>query len=148
MSDIRTYWLQGTQGDYQQQGAALASGGDLGTAALISLFTDRVLSPDDASVDGTDDPRGWWGDDPAFPIGSHLWLLRRAKRTDDTLVQAQGYAAEALQWLIDDGAVASFEIFAEWVGLSQLSMSVTARRSDGTSVALRFAWAWADAQSS
>jgi phage gp46-like protein len=141
MSDISTVW-NGTQGDWQLSGKSLASGRDLITAITISLFTDRQAEPDDAVTDGTDDLRGWWGDSGADRIGSRLWLLERSKRTQATLQLAQTYIAEALQWLIDDGVVAGFEIRVEWDKANQLSAQVVALRIDGTTQAMNFAWAW------
>ena len=105
MADISTIW-NSTNGDWQLSGKSLASGKDLLTAVVISLFTDRQAEPDNPISDGTDDLRGWWGDTGSDRIGSRLWLLERSKRTQATLQLAQGYIAEALQWLIDDGVVA------------------------------------------
>lgn len=145
MSDITTQWTL-TRGDYAVAGADLAAGGDLATAMLISLFTDRVAGPDDIPPDGTGDPRGWWGDvADGVPIGSRLWLLERAKRTQETLSRAQDYIAEALQWLIDDGVVARFEIHVEWTAATTLSARVTAVRTDGTNTSQAYAWAWNEA---
>lgn len=141
MSDIATLW-NSTHGDWQQNGAQLASEDDLATAVVISLFTDREATEDDAIADGTGDPRGWWGDDGQYLIGSRLWLLERAKRTQETLALAQSYIEEALQWMIDDGIVARFEVFVEWTQQHMLGARVTAFRNDGTTRALSYAWAW------
>lgn len=143
MSDITTAWSPALgRGDWVQLGAQLQSGNDLSTAVLISLFTDRIAHVDDIIPDGTTDPRGWWADDPAYPIGSRLWLLTRAKQTSETLARAQDYIAEALQWLIDDGVVARFGITVEWTRSGQLGARVTAYRSDGSTTALNFASVW------
>jgi phage gp46-like protein len=141
MSDIATIWNT-TQGDWQLSGKSLASGPDLVTAITISLFTDRQAEPDDAVTDGSGDLRGWWGDAEGARIGSRLWLLERAKRTQATLQLAQAYITEALQWLIDDGVVANFDISVEWVNQGQLSAQVIALRVDGTTQAANYAWAW------
>lgn len=141
MSDIATVW-SGTRGDWLLAGPALASGNDLATAVLISLFTDRVANPDDAIPDGTADPRGWWADDPTAPIGSRLWLIFRSKRTQETLGAAQSYAEEALQWLVNDGVAASFDVYVEWQERSTLAMQVTVFKTNGTQQTLQFAWAW------
>jgi len=143
MSDIQTIWVtpQG-RGDWSFSGTQLQSGSDLLTSVLISLFSDRVANADDAILDGSGDPRGWWGDDGQYPVGSRLWLLERAKQNQDTLGRARDYIAEALQWMIDDGVVLSFDILVEWTRASVLGMQIIARRQDGTSEALNFAWAW------
>ncbi len=123
-------------------GPQLVNGNDLTTAVLISLFTDRVALPEDEIPDATDDPRGWWADDAGQPIGSRLWLIERSKRTQETLSRAQGYIEEALQWLIDDGVVAAFGVEVDWQPQNTLAARVTARRSDGSTTAMNFAWAW------
>ena len=93
----------------------------LRTAVLISLFTDALARPDDEIPDGTDDRRGWWGNlplagEPADPIGSRLWLLARAKRTEETRRRAQTYAQDALAWMVTDGVAAAVTVTAAWAG--------------------------------
>ena len=78
-------------------------------AAIISLLTWRRAGVDDK----LDDPEryGWWGDSfPTFTddqIGSRLYLLRRRTLTAQTERDAQDYAREALQWMLDDGRVSA-----------------------------------------
>lgn len=141
MSDIALSWAE-THGDVQLAGKDLRTGDDLITAVMLSLFTDRRAADDDELLDGSDDRRGWWGDTAEFQIGSRIWMLERSKRTQQTLQLAQNYIAEALQWLIDDGVVAAFDIAVEWAPGNQLSAAVTAHRNDGTVEANRFTWAW------
>lgn len=141
MTDISTVWdVQRMRGDWVLSGASLASGNDLQTAVLISLFTDRLALPSDPTPDG--DRRGWWGDDPQYPVGSRLWLLDRVKGPMDVPQRAQDYTAEALQWLIDDGVVASFDISAQWITPNRLDLIVTANRADGSRVAMKFPNVW------
>ncbi|NNM69859.1 MAG: phage GP46 family protein [Gallionella sp.] len=146
MSDILTSWdVANLRGDWVQQsvpGADLESDSGLQTAVLISIFTDRAALPDDVIPDGSGDPRGWWGDDPEHPIGSRLWLLHRAKQTNETLLRAKDYLIEAVQWLIDDGAVAKFDIVVQWAAPSLLGATVTAYRQDGQTVAIKFNYDW------
>jgi len=144
MSDTTIVWDSATgYGDWQLVDTQLLTGNDLHTAVLISLFTDRVANPDDVIPDGTTDPRGWWGDDPAGPpIGSRLWLLSRAKQTTDTLNHAKDYITEALQWLIDDGVVASFDIYIEWTGPGFMGSQIVAHQPVGTSVTMNYSWTW------
>lgn len=141
MSDITTTWDTDT-GDWSLAGTVLASGSDLQTAILISIFTDRRATADDVVTYGLDDPRGHWTDTDTRLIGSRLWLLMRAKETTETLNRARDYIAESLQWLIDDGVVGSFDITCQWVKPATLGAQVVAHRPDGTTESLRFAWAW------
>jgi phage gp46-like protein len=123
MADISTNWAT-TRGDWALAGADLARGTDLVTAVLISLFTDRAAHPDDVIPDGSQDPRGFWNDDPQYLIGSRLWLLDRAKKTDATLSLAQGYIEEALQWLKDDGVASDIELTLTWSRRGTLSAQI------------------------
>lgn len=139
MSDIRSAWdAESQQCDYVIANGAFQSGNDVETAVLISLFTDRLAEVNDAIPDARPgfpgDRRGWWGDDPKNPIGSRLWLLMRSKGPLDVAAKAEEYAAEALQWMIDDGVVARFDIQATWTPPNQLDLLVVSYRTDGTVV--------------
>lgn len=132
--------------DWTIAGGDLARDDGLRTAIAVSLMTDRLAAADDAIPDGTTDRRGWWGDLPRDgadpdPIGSRLWLLSRAKRTAETLVRAESYAAEALAWLIEDGVAESVTPAASWGGAAgdQLHLVVTIRRG-GADTRFDFAW--------
>lgn len=143
--DIATLWSPDLgRGDWAVAGPALQDGGDLATAVLISLFTDRSANPGDVIPDGTTDRRGWWGDEGEdHPIGSRLWLLDRAKQTNETLARAKDYMAEALQWLIDDGVAASIDIYAEWTRRGTLGAQITVHQPGKSApTTLSFAWAW------
>lgn len=141
MADITITWsLADGRGDWTiVAGADIDTGDDLANAILLSLFTDRPALKDDVIPDGTTDRRGWWGDQE---LGSRLWLLERAKQTTETLQRARDYIAEALQWLVEDGVVARFDIEAAWLRRSTLGARVTAFRTDGRTVALSYSWAW------
>ncbi len=110
---------------------------DLKTAltrsVLISLFTWRRAADDDFLDD--DERFGWWGD--SFPtvaddrIGSRLWLLRRVKLTRQTQLDAEFYAREALQWLIDDGHCSAIEILSERLDDQRLNLRTVLTLADG-----------------
>ncbi len=95
-------------------------------AVVISLFTWRRAAPDDPVDD--EERFGWWGD--SYPsvaddrIGSRLWLLRRVKLTAGTQRDAEFYANEALQWLLDDGQVLEVDVLTERVDSSRLNLRV------------------------
>ena len=116
-------------------------------AVIISLFTWRRAHDDDVLPNAGMSRMGWWGD--SFPpvandrIGSRLWLLARSKLTDSTAQQAQDYAEEALQWLIDDGVAARVDVSATRRGISTLALTCTVVNRSGAVVArLQFANLW------
>lgn len=87
----------------------LATDSSLDTAIVISLFTDRY---DRQSQQG-----GWWGDnyvDSPNTLGSRLWLLNKSKIDVQTLRNAENYAREALQWLLDDKLLTDLTINCQW----------------------------------
>lgn len=94
----------------------LAANQALNTAILICMFTWRRALPTDVLPSGSD-PKGWWGDDVDLQddetvIGSRLWLLFRSPLNNNTANLATDYTNEALQVLIDQGAVAFFDNYA------------------------------------
>jgi len=130
---------------------AIADGGlevdeGLQTAVIISLFTDRQADPDDELPDNSTDRRGWWADayadTPGDKIGSKLWLLSRSKHLPEVARKAKGYAAEALQWMIDDGIADEVDIAVEWYSAEILAMKVEIARPDGTPLTFKFDNLW------
>jgi len=144
MTDITTTWIASTgNGDWSISGGALASGDDLASAVLISLFTDRQADDDDIPPDGGNDLRGWWGDaGEDVPIGSRLWLLDRSKLTPAVANTAKIYIEEALKWLIDDQVALSVSAATVIAGRSQLNAIVTITHRDGSVSALNYNWVW------
>lgn len=144
MSDIKTVWdAEHLVGDFVYNHGSLETGDDLATAILLSLFTDRRAKPDDEIPDGSDDPRGWWGDENEdVPIGSRLWLLSREKQTQETLNRANTYVAESLQWLIDDCVILKLEKNIQWAGRGKLSIIIRVYKPDGSNSTYKHAWAW------
>lgn len=113
-------------------------------AVVISLFTWRRAATDDPLDD--DERYGWWGD--SYPssaddrIGSRLWLLRRVKLTADTRRDAEFYAREALQWLIEDQEVDAIEILSEQAGASRLNLRVILTISTGARLEINSNQLW------
>src|SRR5471030_236808 len=144
MSGTETSWNVGAgYGDWVLVGTNLQTGNGVITAVLISLFSDRLANSDDVIPDGTNDPRGWVGDlGNEVLVGSRLWLLSRSKLTQQVAATAQSMATEALQWMLDDGVVAKFDITTQVVQPNQLSMQVIAYKQDGTKIAMGFTNAW------
>jgi phage gp46-like protein len=120
-------------------------GNDLGTAILISIFTDQTAGTDDVIPDRSGDPRGWWGDlGAAYPIGSKLWLRMRSKQTDVVLSLVKNDIETALEWLIDDGVASSIDVTVEWSRPGMLGARIVVNRTNGTNPAVNFDWAWTE----
>jgi phage gp46-like protein len=88
--------------------------GALASAVVISLFTDR-RAPEGWRPDVID-RRGWWGDGvaeegtDARPLGSHLWLLRNEIVSAENVELARIYAAEALNWMVEEQVCARIDV--------------------------------------
>lgn len=97
----------------------------IGTAILISLFTDRRVTADEAEGDR----RGWIGDAlseiEGDRIGSRLWLLKREKATEETRQRAVEYSIEALAWMEDDALITGLEVEAEWITREMMGIRVS-----------------------
>ncbi|WP_310630830.1 phage GP46 family protein [Paraburkholderia sp.] len=144
MSDISVIWdVDNSRGDWLFVAPALVTGDDLQSAVLVSLFTDRLANDDDSIPDGTGDPRGWWGDiGEDKPIGSRLWLLDRSKQTQEVLNLARDYIIEALQWMVDDGVIASMDVQTQWVRDTFLGAQIILYQPTGPQISMTYAWAW------
>jgi len=151
MADIALAWQPlDARGDFAVAGGALATGNDLETAVLISLFSDAVASPDYIGPDGSTDPRGCWIDTyetaaaGGTVLGSLLWQLFRGVKAGNTNLplQAQNACAVALQWLIADGIAASIQAAAGWVTPTALGIQVVITRPNGSAVQFRYRALW------
>lgn len=124
---------------------------ELGTALLISIFTDRRANPDDRLPVEGESRRGFWGDDFADVqgdlIGSRLWLLSREKQTDQTLARAKEYVDEAVDWLIEDGVANKVDTQVEWVRSGVLGIQIDVFRPSGENYNFRYDYAWQQLQS-
>ncbi|WP_449102180.1 phage GP46 family protein [Pseudomonas extremaustralis] len=113
-------------------------------AVTISLYTWRRAETDDPVDD--DERFGWWGD--SYPpitddrIGSRLWLLRRVKLTPQTQRDAEAYAREALQWLLDDGHVIAIAIASEKVDINRLNLIPTLTITGRTRLEIKQPSSW------
>lgn len=132
--------------DIALDGADVVHDDGLETSVILSLFTDRRAADDDVLPGGDDDRRGWWADAYAGVvgdrIGSRLWLLAREKQTPDVLLRAEGYAREALQWMIDDGVARSVTVSAEIVRDGVLGLAIEIARANGSTAQYRFERFW------
>jgi phage gp46-like protein len=117
----------------------------LRSAIIVSFLTDKRAGSDDAIPDAPIvsqtiplDRRGWAGDALSEingdRIGSHLWLLSREKKTDETLRRAVEYAEESISWLIDDGFASSVFATAEWIDGGRLNLQISVILTSGESL--------------
>lgn len=134
--DIATTWdPELAAGDWGVSAGQLTGDAGLRTAVVLSLMTDATAHADDA-LEVPGDRRGWWGDlqmpgdAPGDRFGSRLWLLRRAKRSEQTRRRAEIMCREALAWLVTDGVASGIEVAAGWQGESgdQLAIAITIQR--------------------
>lgn len=141
MADIRIVWNQATgHGDWSVVGDDLDTSDPLQTAVLLSLFTD-ARAPDSLEI-YSQDRRGWWGTTYlGREIGSLLWTLYRAIKSDGTAVlrRAESYASTALQWLIDDGIAASVSVTAAWYAQTNLGLYVVITQPSGVT---KYSFVW------
>lgn len=122
----------------------LKTGDELESAIIISIFTDRRANDDDDLLQDAD-PRGWFGDsfnpNRNDKIGSRLWLLRRAKMTDDTIAKAREYVIEALRWLVDDNVASSINVETSRYNMSTLAISIEVIKPQGSET-FYFQYVW------
>ena len=90
------------------------------TAVLTALFTDAMLPDHMVGRYGftAADQHEWHGNTFSVeqgeePLGSNLFILRRAPLNHETARLAEHYAAEALQPLVRQGRVVGFDIRSE-----------------------------------
>ncbi|MXV35849.1 MULTISPECIES: phage GP46 family protein [unclassified Saccharibacter] len=122
----------------------------LSSPLLIALSADRRAAPDDVvpplltAPTGTATPfgakRGWVGDvllTDGQRLGSKLWLLERAKRSEATRLDAEDYAHEAVAAI---GAYHNIDLSVEatWQpATAGIVRALTVRVSAGESSAFR-----------
>jgi phage gp46-like protein len=143
--DVLLQWDNtNTIGDWSLALGDLQTGQDLETACLVSLFTDKLATPDFQPTNP--DRRGWWGDPyNDEPLGSNLWQLERAHKTRDTLGLAQRYASDALQWLITDGIAQNVAVDTTWanaVNTTFLAIRIVITEPNGSETRFTYGWAW------
>lgn len=127
----------------------------LATAVIVALGTDRLALDTDILPDpDSTDRAGWWGDTDAeeiwggWPIGSRLWLLRRAKidgpgsRQGATVAKVQNYIAEAIQPFIDRRIASRFDVFATRVDKQRIDALVRLYRGPTPVIELRYEILW------
>ncbi|MGM4980891.1 phage GP46 family protein [Rhizobium sp. 11_C7_N12_5] len=161
MSNIRIAPGQGTEAitlDWLTTGQnTLDSTHDLISAVLMAIGTDmRANADDELPVDGDADLRGWWGDTDAqeiwggWQVGSRLWLLNRAKITDEnykygaTVARARTYLIECLQPFLDQRIATKLEVDVQRYNETSISASIVLYRGNKSLISLQFQDLWDD----
>jgi phage gp46-like protein len=127
----------------------------LATSVCVALGTDALAGPDDPLPDPDSTDRcGWWGDLDAeliwngWPIGSKLWLLRRAKinsassRHGSTLVAVENYIRAAMQPFVDRRICNGFDVWATRVDPQRIDALLRIYRTPQPLIELRYAVLW------
>jgi phage gp46-like protein len=133
----------------------IEDGKSLQSAMIVALGTNARADVSDPLPDpDSTDRGGWWGDMDAqevwggWPVGSKLWLLKRAKITSSmgadggTVFRAQGYAREAVRPFVDLRIASGISVSAVRSDVSQIDMRIVANRGPAADVELRYAELW------
>jgi phage gp46-like protein len=113
------------RGDWTLTDTDLLTGNDLETNIIVSLFTNQ----------------DWWGSTYEPDVwGSRLSELRRAKRSNETLLRARDYCRQALRWLTQDKIARTVNVLTEWRG-DMLAIGITIMQATGTT---RYSFVWRD----
>jgi phage gp46-like protein len=130
----------------------------LATAVMVALGTNRRANDDDILPNGEADTdrRGWWADTNAdviwngWPIGSRLWLLERAKITDNmarqgsTLARIDAYIREALQPFTQQGMCSRVDVTVTRTELQKIVATVLLYRGPLPTIQLQYQSLWAE----
>jgi phage gp46-like protein len=127
----------------------------LATAVCIALGTNGLASSDDILPDPDSSDRcGWWGDLDAeaiwngWPIGSKLWLLRRAKinpasaSEGATLVLVEDYIRVAMAPFVDRKICSNFDVEVTRVDRQRIDALLRIYRGPLPAIDLRYAVLW------
>lgn len=137
MSDLRLQIQDDGFADLVIEDGDLSLDRGLMTWVIVSLFTDGRAPAGEEIPDGTNDPRGWWGESPLDPTGSLLWLLSRSKLTQTTLERARNYTAAALAWMEEALIVDAIEVETARI---QNVLVITIRMAQGADPDRRIEW--------
>lgn len=129
-------------GDVILSGSDLVNEPGLETSVTISLFTDARAEDDDVLPNKSDTRKGWWGDALLDqPIGSKLWLLSRAKNSDETVKLAGDYTKQALDWMVTDEVATEILVSASRSN-NQIDISTIIIREGKSNIFFRYYLNW------
>lgn len=127
----------------------------LADAMLVALNSDARADDSDVLPDPRDDDRrGWWGDVDAerlwggWPVGSKLWLLKRAKIVDNgaregaTITRVEQYIRMALQPFIDQRLCSNITVNAVQDNQERIIATILVYRGPKTAIQLQYQPLW------
>ena len=120
---------------------------EIETAVELSLFSDRRATLDEiqtfqSGVRERQSRRGFWANTfKEFSQGSGLWLLQREKKTASTLARARKFCTDSLQWMADEGIVASITPTVSFSG-DALVIHVAVVKPDGQDGTFKYQSSW------
>jgi phage gp46-like protein len=127
----------------------------LATAVMVALGTNGLAAADDVLPDpDSNDREGWWGDLDAdliwdgWPIGSKLWLLRRAKivaatgHTGGTTALVELYIRSAIQPFVDRKICTAFDVWVTRVTTQRIDALIRIYRGPQPEIELRYSILW------
>jgi phage gp46-like protein len=133
----------------------------LATAVCVALGTNSEASDTDILPDpDSTDRQGWWGDLDcqeiwgAWPIGSKLWLLRRAKileanaQEGATVSRVIDYIRQAIQPFVENHICSRFEVQAARVSPQQINAAIAIFRGPLPAIQLQYQILWDELASS
>jgi phage gp46-like protein len=127
----------------------------LATAVCVALGTNALASDQDELPDPDSTDRcGWWGDLDAeeiwngWPIGSKLWLLRRAKinpasaRQGSTLMLVENYIRACIQPFVDRKICTSFTVWTTRVSPQRVDALLRLYRGPQRPIEMQYQILW------
>lgn len=115
----------------------------LESTIVIMIGSNARADDSDSLPSSYNNHGGYWGSSLlGFELGSKLWLLGRAKLTDDTAVVAAQYTDEALLPLVDEGVAASVKSTASLISNSRIDIETIITRPNGYSITFKFYALW------
>ena len=121
----------GADGDFTQTPG-------MDTSLVMSLGVDARA--DGSEVAAPERRRGWWGnelDATGFEIGSKLWLLDQARKTQTTANRGRDYAKKALEWLVTDGYADDVVVSPSFIS-DGIALSIDIHRANSVTESLAY----------
>ena len=113
------------------------------TAILISLFSQARAGAEDKLPDREGGLRGYWGDTlTARKLGSKLWLLDRARITNETRAECEEYAKACLQWMVEDGIATEIKATSTRNGIYRIDTAIKIIQTNKLDVSFKYYLNW------